>query len=64
MTDHIRIEMTGHGRGRVWINGEEVSVTRIEFKASSLGDEANELILGLVADRVDIAGPAEVKTDA
>ena len=57
MTD-IKIVMTGHGRGDVWVDGVEVQATRVSFTAGL--DEANRVQLTLLAKSVSIEGPADV----
>lgn len=58
MTD-VRIILTGHGRGEVFIDGQKMpGVTAIEFSASTSGK--NTLVLTIVPERVEVEGPAEV----
>lgn len=55
----IKVVLTGHGRGKVWLNGSELDhVLGIEFSASV--DSFNEVRLTLGAEAVSIAGPAGV----
>jgi len=62
MNDEIRIQMTGPCRGKVWVNGEEMTgVIAIEFSAGL--DRINTVRLSLIAKTVIITGPAEVVRD-
>jgi hypothetical protein len=56
VNDEIRIEMTGAGKGKVWVNGEEVKgVRRIEFTAGV--GEINTVTIKLAAHRVTVTAP-------
>ncbi len=54
--DHdIRIEMTGHGRGKVFLDGAEVKgLTMVSFEATP--GKVNRVRLGLASQRVTITG--------
>ena len=54
----VRIEMTGHGRGEVWIDGLKVQATAVEF-AAAVGD-LNVVKVSLIPERVVVAGMADV----
>ena len=57
---HVRISMTGHGRGEVFIDGEKVDRVRsIRFDADA-HDMANELTLTILPETVEIDGPSSV----
>lgn len=60
-TSGIKVEMSEHGRGRVFIDGEEVEgVIALQFSTRANGK--NVLLLELCADRLEISGPGEVET--
>lgn len=55
----IRIVMTGHGRGEVFVGGVKVEkVRKIEF--SSEPACTNEVRVTIIPETVEIEGPAEV----
>jgi hypothetical protein len=57
-TAQVRVVMTDHRQGRVFIDGRELQdVVRIEFTASVNG--ASRLTVELQPRRVEIEGPAE-----
>lgn len=59
---HVRIVLTGHGRGEVFVDGEQVHrVRRIAFKFDA-GDKRNEVVLTINPQTVEIEGPADVVT--
>ena len=59
---HVRIVLTNHGRGEVFIDGAPVNrVSRVEFKSDSR-HPLNELILTINPQAIEIDGPAEVLT--
>lgn len=62
MTKHdVEIELTGHGRGEVLLDGKPVPlVTRVEI-VSAVG-EANIVAITLIAEKVRFTGPAAVRT--
>lgn len=56
----IRIELTGHGRGKVYVDDRELPhVSAILFEAAA--EDANRAVITLLADRVDITAPADVR---
>lgn len=58
--NEVHIEMTGHGRGRVLVNGSDIpNVRAVRFDAEV--DGPNCVRLDLVADRVKVTGPAAVR---
>lgn len=58
----IRIEMTGAGRGNVFLDDKEIEgVFSIKFEAKV--DDANTVHLQLYTSEVVITGPAEVVRD-
>jgi hypothetical protein len=59
---HVRIVLTGHGRGEVFVDGEQVrGVSRVQFKADA-GNQLNELVLTINPQAVEIEGPADFVT--
>lgn len=61
--NNVRIVMTGHGQGEVWLDGERVEgITEIGFRASANG--LNELRLSFNVQEVEIEGPVEIIGDA
>lgn len=53
---NVRIEMTGHGRGRVFVNDVElIGVKAVAFRASA--EKFNVVTLVIHADKVSIDGP-------
>jgi hypothetical protein len=59
---NVRIEMTGHGRGKVFLDDVEVkAVTAIDFSTQTGG--LNELTLKLYVEGATITGPVEVPAD-
>lgn len=55
----VRIEMTGHGQGRVFIDDVEVcGVQAVRFEGATR--DFNRVHLELAASRVDITGPAAI----
>lgn len=55
----VKIEMTGHGRGRVWVDGREmehVRAVRFESEAHC----ANTVTLEFYADAVEIQALSDV----
>lgn len=59
MAKQVRIEMAGHGRGEVFIDGHKVSgVTSIKFEAAI--NSNNTVTMTLSADSVVVDGIAEV----
>lgn len=64
MAADVRIVLTGHGRGEVYLDGEKIDkVRRLKFTAG-VGEGPNLLELEICAERVEIIGPAEVAEDA
>lgn len=56
----IKIVMTGHGDGTVFVDGNKVEmVSAIDFHADASGG-GNILTLTMLAGSVEIEGPAEV----
>jgi hypothetical protein len=58
----LRIEMTSHGRGNVWLDGELIQVSAVQFEAAV--DRANEATLTLLPHRVTITAPAKIRHPA
>lgn len=60
---NVKVIMTGHGRGRVIIDGQEVKgVKSVRFHAGL--NEVNTLELSLAVSVIEIEGKAEVSIDA
>lgn len=58
---HVRIVMTDHGRGKVFIDGHEVlGVRSVFFDAAAESGRHNSVLLTLTSRSVEIEGPAEV----
>ena len=55
----LRIELTSHGRGQVWLDGELIPVSAVQFEAGV--DRANEATLTLAPQRVTITAPAKIR---
>ena len=59
---HIRIVMTGHGRGEVFVDGQQVQdVQSIQFAADARNC-ANEVVLTVTPKTLDIDAPAILAT--
>lgn len=59
---HVRIVMTGHGRGEVCIDGQPLKdVQSIQFD-SDARHCVNEVVLTIVPETVEIEGPARIVT--
>lgn len=59
MAERIRIEMTGHGKGRVWIDDvERKNVVSIQFKTTAGGINEVEILERHVPSAIDIVAPA------
>lgn len=56
---HVKIELEGHGRGQVYIDGEKIDGVRA-VKAEACVDEANTVTLELIPTRVEVSGPFDV----
>lgn len=57
----VRIVLTGHGRGNVWVDGQEIQgIIRI-FVQAGMGDK-NLITLNVVSSNIEIEGLMEVKT--
>ncbi len=55
----VRIVMTGHGRGEVFIDGQKIERVRgFSFMCDTY--DRNRLLIDIVADRVEIDGVADV----
>lgn len=64
MTCEVKVVMTDHGRGKVWVDGVELQgVQRVEFAADARVREANQLNVLLAPERLTIVGPAEVQRE-
>lgn len=62
---HVRIVMSAHGRGTVWVDGREITdIDGFSFEASAGPDALNRLVLRLIPAHVEIEGPAKVEPDA
>lgn len=58
----IRIVMSSHGRGEVFIDGEKVKhVTGVEFSGS--WNKSNTVTLTLSSPNIQVEGPALVQID-
>jgi hypothetical protein len=58
----VRIEMTGFGRGHVFLDDHEIEgVYSVKFESAA--NDANTVHLTLYASEVVITGPAEVVRD-
>lgn len=59
MSNEVRIEMTGHGLGKVFIDGHEVEGVRtVKFVAR--GGVTNRVEIELAPKVVKVVGPADV----
>lgn len=55
----VRIEMSAHGVGRVFVNDRELKgVVRVEFSAAH--GQPNTCTLSLIPEKVTIQGPADI----
>lgn len=59
---HVRIVMTDHGRGEVFVDGQQLDRVRaIQFEADAAWPRTvNTVVLTLVPEKVDIECPAEI----
>lgn len=57
----VRIVMTSHGRGEVFIDGAKVAPVR-SVKMSVAVDEANELTIVMIPEKIEIEGEFDVST--
>ena len=57
---NVRIEMTDHGKGRIFIDGIELSSLVLSVKYSAAPLEPNTLTLTLCPKEVVIEGPADI----
>lgn len=53
MSNHIRIVMTGHGQGELFLNGNKIDGV-LAFDVSAGIEKANAVKLEFIADSVDI----------
>lgn len=58
-TPSIRIVMSAHGRGEVYVDGVKIDRVRGFSFIAAVG-ECNRMLLDIVAARVEIEGPADV----
>lgn len=62
MSAEVKIIMTDHGRGEVFIDGVKVPAVRgFFFSASADPLSLNRLTLDLVVERISIEGVAEIQ---
>ena len=55
----VRIEMTAHGRGKVYLDGAEIlRVESVSFRARA--GHANRVHLVILTDQLTIVAPAEI----
>lgn len=60
MQHEVQIELTGHGRGRVCIDGKQVPMVTAVQVSAGVG-EANLITMVTIADQVKFSGPAKVR---
>lgn len=61
MSQTIKIEMTGHGHGKVFVDG--VQLTHAVAARVRIGvGESNRVLLMLAPEQVEITGPFDVAT--
>lgn len=58
---NVKIVMEGHGRGKVFIDGEPISRVR-SVNLSARVDEANVVTLELLPDKIEVEGEFDVTT--
>lgn len=59
MVDKVKIELTAHGQGKIFIDGVEVhGVTGFSMKCSAGG--TNELTISYMPHSIEIEGVAEI----
>lgn len=57
----VRINLTGHGRGEVYVDGMRIpKVLRVEVSAEA--GENNRVTFTMAAEKVEVTGVAEVTT--
>ena len=57
---NVKIVMTDHGRGSVFVDGVKINPVRaVEFRAEADGS-CNRVTLTLIPEQVEIEGPADV----
>ena len=49
---HVRVELTGHGAGKVWINGKRILCQGISIDAAA--DRTNRVRITLVPDMIEL----------
>lgn len=58
-TQNVRIVMTDHGRGEVWVDGQKIpNVCAVRFVAEE--GRPNAVQVEIVAKAIDIEGPASL----
>lgn len=62
MEAEVRVVMTGHGRGEVFVNGEKLDGVRSVNLSAGINQE-NLVTLEIVATTVDISGNFYVATE-
>jgi hypothetical protein len=55
----VKIVMTGHGRGEIFIDGIKVPNT-LGFAIESMAGETNKLSLQLLPARIEVEGPFKI----
>lgn len=62
MQHQVQIELTGHGNGKVFIDGKQVPrITDVEISAGV--GKANLVTITTIADQVKFSGPAKVRRE-
>jgi hypothetical protein len=54
----VRIEMTGPGRGKVFVDGQELRCSEVAFHAKV--DSPNTVAVRLLTSKITVTGPAQV----
>ena len=56
---HAKIEMDGHGRGKLWLDDKEIPMVKLVRFTGEAG-EANSLTVEVIPETVFVTGPVEV----
>ncbi len=64
LTKEIRVELNAIGRGKVFVDGQEMKgVHSIKFESSASEPKATKLWLGIYSEKLVVVGPADTEID-